>query len=87
MTASACSNSQAVPQGASTLVNSTRRLRNTDVHAVKQSIRILLVPLEDLDVLEHLLVHGDFVVVPYRVLTEEVEDDEVGWFECDMLAA
>ena len=71
---------------ASGLVSITRRPAGTDVHAIKQPVRVLFVALEDLDILEHLLVHRDLVVVPNRVLAEEIKDDIVGRFKCDMLA-
>ena len=49
-------------------------------------MRVLFVTLEDL-VLEHLLIHRDLVVVMDRVLAEEIKDDIVGQFKCDMLTS
>ena len=72
--------------GIRTSVDSAKTSENTDVHAIKQVVRVIFVALEDLDVLKHLLVYRNLVVVSDRVLAEEVEDDIIWRFKCDMLA-
>jgi len=53
--------------------------RATHIQAIEQQIPIhLRIPLEQLNVLEHLLVDDDLVDVSNRVLSEEVEPERVG---------
>lgn len=57
-----------------------RRKRATHIQSIEQQIPIhLRIPLEQLNVLEHLLVDDDLVDVSNRVLSEEVEPERVGW--------
>lgn len=55
--------------------------------SIEQVVLRLLVVLEDTDVLVHLQVDLHPVVVPNRIFTQEIEDNPVGGFECDMLAS
>lgn len=45
------------------------------------------VALEELEVLEHLLVHGNLIVVADAVFAQEIKDDPVRRLECDMLVS
>ena len=59
---------------------------NAYVNAVKELVVIVLAILENLDVLVHSVVDGNFVVVSNRIFTQEIEDEEVRRFQCDMFA-
>lgn len=61
--------------------------RKTHVDTIEQFILGVLAVLEDADVLVHLLVDRDLVVVPDRVFAQEVEHELVGRLERDVLAA
>jgi hypothetical protein len=63
------------------------RPQPTHVETVKDVIPFRLVVFENLDILEHLLVHLDFLVEPHRVLTQEIKDDPVRRLERDVLVS
>lgn len=58
----------------------------THIHPVEKRVIIVHVVLEYADVLENLCIDLDPFIVANRIFAEEVERDEVGRFECDMLA-
>jgi hypothetical protein len=60
---------------------------STYIHAVEEVIALGLVLLENPDILEDLRLDGDAIVVPNGIFTEEIEDDEVGCFEGNVLTA
>jgi len=61
-----------------------RAIHNTDVHTIKQPIRVLLVALEGLDVFEYLLVYGDLVILRDRDISKEIDNDNVWRFHSEV---
>ena len=49
-------------------------------------MRFILVALEDFDIIKHLLVYRDLVVVSDRVLVGKVKDDVIRLFKCNVFA-
>lgn len=61
--------------------------KDTDVDTVEDVIVIVLVFFEDTNILEDLRVNGDSIVVPNRIFSQEVENEEVRLLQGDMLAS
>ena len=57
------------------------------VDTIKQVVAFFLVVLKQADVFEHLWLNGNAVIVPDRVFTEEIKDNEIGSLKRDMFAA
>lgn len=57
------------------------------VDAIKQVVTFFLIILEQANVFEHLWLNGNAVVIPNRVFTEEIKDNEIGSLQRDMFAA
>jgi hypothetical protein len=64
----------------------SRNILATYVDPIEQIVPILLILLKDLDILKHLIVNRHPLIVPDRVLAEEVEDNIVRLLERNMLA-
>jgi hypothetical protein len=64
----------------------SRNMLATYVDPIKQIVPILLILLKDLDILKHLIVNRHPLIVPDRVLAQEIEDDIIRLLECDVLA-
>jgi hypothetical protein len=64
----------------------SRNTLATYVDPIEQIVPVLLILLKNLDILKHLIVNRHPLIVPDRVLAEEVEDDIVWLLERNMLA-
>ena len=61
--------------------------KNTNVDTVEDVIVIILVFFEDANILEDLSFNGDAIIVPDRIFSQEVENEEVRLLQGDMLAS
>lgn len=57
------------------------------VDTIEQVVTFFLIILEQANIFEHLWLNGNAIVVPNRVFTEEIKDNEIGSLQRDMFAA
>ena len=56
------------------------------IDTIEHVVTFFLIILEQANVFEHLGLNGNAIVVPDRVFTEEIKDNEIGSLQRDMFA-